>query len=183
MENLQAELREYLESDEVLLWTGKPKKGLIFRLSDLYLIPFSIFFFGFSIVWINGVTSMGSWIFGIFGVPFAIIGLILVFGRFLIDANYRANTVYGLTENRLIVKSGIFSKSIKSLNIRRLNVIELVENKDGTGNISIGAKDTYLDMGSGMDWASGDRANVKIEIERIENARKVYGHIIQIQNQ
>ena len=181
MENLQAELREYLEGDETLLWVGKPRKGLIFRLSDFYLIPFSIFFFGFSIFWIKQ-ASMGSRIFALFGVPFFIIGIILVFGRFFIDANYRANTIYGLTENRLIIKSGIYSKSIKSLNIRKLNIIELVENKDGTGNISIGAKDSYLDMGNGMDWASGDRANVNMEIERIKNARKVYSQIIEIQN-
>lgn len=39
---IENELRPDLGSDEKLVWTGKPKTGIVFRSSDVFLIPFSI---------------------------------------------------------------------------------------------------------------------------------------------
>ncbi len=75
--NLQSELREHLDRDETLLWTGKPKSGIIFRTADIFMIPFSILWCGFAIFWVI-MASQGGGIFGLFGVPFVIIGLIFV---------------------------------------------------------------------------------------------------------
>ncbi len=122
----QSELRQHLDNKETLLWAGQPKKGVIFRTADIFLIPFSLLWFGFAIFWMF-MASQGSWIFALFGIPFVIVGLIFVFGRFIIDAKQRENTYYGLTEDRIIIKSGVFSKSIKSLNIRTLSDIEYTE--------------------------------------------------------
>lgn len=40
--NLQSVLREHLDKEESLLWTGRPRQGMVFRLADIFLIPFSI---------------------------------------------------------------------------------------------------------------------------------------------
>jgi len=177
--NYQSELREHLDRDENLLWTGKPKSGIVFRTADIFMIPFSILWCGFAIFWLV-LASRGAGIFALFGIPFVLMGLVFVFGRFIIDAKQRANTVYGITENRILIKSGIFSKSIKSLNIRTLTEVELSEKGDGCGTISIGAKNSFMIWGSGMTWWPGMKMNPQLEM--IPNARKVYKKIIEIQN-
>ena len=90
--NLQNELRQHLNQGESLLWTGTPKKGILFNSGDLFLIPFSIFWCGFAIFWMYG-ASEGGGIFALFGIPFVVIGLYLLFGRFFLEAAQRANTV------------------------------------------------------------------------------------------
>jgi hypothetical protein len=177
--NIQSELREHLDRDENLLWTGKPKSGIAFRTADIFMIPFSILWCGFAILWMMLASQAGG-LFFLFGVPFVIIGLIFVFGRFIIDAKQRENTVYGLTENRILIKSGVISKHIKSLNIRTLSDIELSEKGDGTGTISIGPKNPFMIWGSGMSWWPGMKMNPQLEM--IPNAKKVYNQIIEIQN-
>lgn len=179
IDNLQSELREHLDKNEHLLWTGKPKSGIIFAPVDIILIPFSMLWCGFAIFWVV-MVSQKNVLFGLFGVPFVIIGLIFVFGRFIIDFKQRKNTIYGITENRIIIKSGVFSKNIRSLNIKTLSDIELSEKSDGTGTISIGPKNPYAIWGNGMNSWSGMQTNSQLQL--IPNARKVYNQIIEIQH-
>src|SRR5690606_36042720 len=99
---------------------------------------------------------------------------------FVIDARQRANTAYGLTEKRVIIKSGVFSKSIQSLNIRAISDIELTEKSGGVGTITIGPKNPYMLWGAGMGWWPGMKLTPQLEL--IDNARKVYNQIIELQN-
>ncbi len=127
------------------------------------------------------MASKASLIFALFGVPFVLIGLMLVFGRFIFDAKLRANTYYGLTAQRIIIKSGIFKKTIKTLIISSLSEVTYDENNNGTGTISIGPSDPRLKMMRGMSWYPGVKANTGLEY--IENVRSVYNHIIELQQQ
>lgn len=178
--DIQSELRQQLDINETLLWTGQPKKGIVFRTADIFLIPFSILWCGFAIFWVIGASKAGG-MFGLFGVPFVIIGLIFVFGRFIIESKQRENTYYGLTEDRIIIKSGIFSKNVKSLNIRSLSDIEYNEKNDGSGTISIGPKNPMMIWGNGMSWWPGMKTNPQLEL--IQDVRKVYNQIIEIQKE
>ena len=175
-----SDISEQLERGETLLWTGEPKHGIVFRTADIFMIPFSLLWGGFAFYWTYAVAQVpGPIVF--FGIPFVIFGLIFIFGRFLIDAKLRANTVYGLTQYRAIIISGIFSKNIQSLHIKTIGDIELTEKNDGTGTISLGPKNPYMMWGSGMNWLPGVKASPQLEL--IENARTVYAQIIAIQNE
>lgn len=174
----QSELRQHLDNDEKLLWSGQPKKGIVFRSEDLFLIPFSILWCGFAVFWVYS-AAQGGGMFALFGIPFVFIGLIFVFGRFFIDAKQRENTYYGITENRIIIKSGIFSKNIKSLNITTLSDIEYNEKSDGSGTISIGPKNPMMMWGNGMNWWPGIKASPQLDL--IQEVRKVYNQIIDLQ--
>ncbi|MDP4723728.1 MAG: PH domain-containing protein [Crocinitomicaceae bacterium] len=180
MENdLSKAFQGHLDTNEKLIWTGQPKKGIVFRTADLFLIPFSLAWCGFAIFWFVSALRSVVPFFALFGVPFVIIGLIFVFGRFVIDAKQRANTFYALTEERIIIKSGIYKKSIKSLNLRTLSDIELEEKSNGSGTISIGPKNPMLIWNNGMNWMPG--ANATPSLDLIEDARKVYKLIVDLQ--
>jgi hypothetical protein len=177
---LPTELQDYLDANEKLIWTGQPKKGILFRTSDLFLIPFSLLWCGFAIFWFTTALKTGApFIFAMFGLPFIVIGLILVFGRFFIDAKQRENTLYGLTNDRIIIKSGVFKKSIQSLNIRTISEIEYSEKSDGSGTINFGPRNPMMMRNSGMGWWPGNKTQPSLEM--IQDVRKVYNKIIEIQ--
>ena len=176
--DITTELQQHLDKNERLIWTGQPKKGVVFRSVDIFLIPFSLLWCGFAIFWVI-MASKGSIYFAMFGIPFVVIGLILVFGRFIIDAKQRENTFYGLTEDRIIIKSGLFKKTIKSLNIKTLSDIEYNEKSDGSGTINIGPKNPFMMLGNGMNWWPGLKPTLSLDL--IQDVRKVYSKIIEIQ--
>lgn len=181
MENLQAVFREYLQKDESLLWVGKPKQGVQLKTSDIFVIPFSILWLGFAVFWTVGATKSGGVLFGLFGIPFVLIGLMIAFGRFTIDSYRRKNTVYGLTESRVIIRSGIFSVSVTSRNIHLQEQISLTEGKGNYGTISFGGDSLANNVTESMSWWPGVEVNPSLE--SIEEAKNVYNRIIRLQQE
>ncbi|MBL0267694.1 MAG: PH domain-containing protein [Chitinophagaceae bacterium] len=177
-----SELQQHLDSNEKLIWSGQPKKGVIFRTADIFLIPFSLLWCGFAIFWFTTALRSGApFIFAMFGIPFVVVGLIFVFGRFIIDAKMREKTVYGITADRIIIKSGIFKKSVKSLNIKTLSDIEFDEKGDGSGTIRIGPRNIMMSWMNGMEWWPGYKYGPSIDL--IPEVRKVYQKIIELQRE
>lgn len=174
-ENLQAKFRQDLSEDESLLWTGQPRPGLFFQAQDLFLFPFGIFWLAFSIFW-TFMAAQASVIFALFGIPFVLVGLMLVFGRFFVDALSRNKTIYGITDQRIIIKSGLFNTSIKSFNIKDIPNIEYTERKDGSGTIIIGQNLPDITR-----HASAFGFTVNNQLRMIPGVRKVYNQIIELQ--
>jgi hypothetical protein len=172
-------LTRELGADERLLWSGRPKQGLMFRPSDLFLVPFSILWCGFAIFWeATVITSDAPLFFKLWGVPFVLVGLYMVFGRFIADSSERRRTVYGLTNERVIIISGLFKRTVKSLNLRTLSDASLTERADGSGTITLGPSGGYAWFGS--SWP-GSRQAAPPALEGIDNARTVYGQLRQAQ--
>ena len=126
-------IRRELGPSEQLLWFGRPRQGFILRAADTFLIPFSIMWGGFAIFWEAGVLTSGAPVFmALWGVPFVLIGLYIMFGRFWVDARQRAATVYAVTSERVVIVSGVFSRGVKSLSIDTLTDVSLTE-RTGSG--------------------------------------------------
>jgi hypothetical protein len=164
--NLSSELKEHLGSGEKLIWTGRPKQGVIFRISDIYLIPFSL-------LWLGGAAIATYKV--ILFVPFLIMGLIAAVGRFFIDSYLRSNTHYALTNERIIIKSGIFDIGIKSINLKTIPEMEVKEKYDRSGTIIIGPKDSRYAAG----WFMGSNSTTSLDM--IQDAKLVYNKIVEIQ--
>src|SRR5262249_50119634 len=94
---------------------------------------------GFAIFWELTAINMGApFFFALWGVPFVLVGLYIMFGRFLLDVRQRAATTYGVTSERVIIISGLFSRAIKSLNVATLTDLSLSERSNGGGTITFG---------------------------------------------
>lgn len=166
-----------LFAGEKLLWSGQPWQGLfLLRGIDFLLVPFSLFWAGFMVVWNymvwREVAGPAPMPFQIIGLAFLAIGLFFVIGRFFVDAWLRARTRYAVTSQRVLIeRSGPF-RSSKSLDIARLPMLELSERGDGAGNIR---------FDSSRSWLRGNNMGVWIastdpipRFLRIDNVRNVY---------
>jgi Bacterial PH domain len=123
-----SEIERELSSGEKLLWSGQPAQGFRFRPADLFMIPFSLLWCGFAIFWEGSViATKAPFFFKLWGIPFVLVGLYVVAGRFIVDAKARARTFYGVTTDRIIIIGGAFSRQTKSLQLRTLSDISLTE--------------------------------------------------------
>jgi hypothetical protein len=124
---------------EKLLWTDQPRQGFVLRAADAYLIPFSLIWGGGVIFWEVRVLASGApWFFAIWGVPFVLFGLYIMFGRFWVDARQRAQTFYAVTSERVVIVSGLLARRVTSLSIDTLSDVSLTERGDGSGTITFG---------------------------------------------
>ena len=127
-------IQSELDPDERLIWSGSPAQGIKFRGSDIFMIPFSLLWGGFAIFWeYSAIRGGAPLFFALWGVPFVIVGLHMIFGRFVIDAKIREKTFYGLTDERVLIVSGLFKKKIKSLSLRTLDDVSFSDHGGGTG--------------------------------------------------
>jgi hypothetical protein len=188
-----------LEAGESLLWCGQPRKGIVFRSSDVFLIPFSIMWGGFAIFWETTVLSQarksGSTIplfMVLWGIPFVLVGLYMIFFRFIVDARRREHTCYGLTDRRAIIVTGLVGgelspslgtltalaaglgrRKVKSLDLRTMTDVSMSERSDGSGTITFGAQNqvSYL---AGSGWP-GSRSNAATpSFDLLQNVKSIY---------
>lgn len=173
-------LTQNLDQGERLIWSGQPRSGIRLRGQDAYLIPFSIMWGGFAIFWEYMAFTQTSKapgpiavVFPLFGLPFVAVGLYLIFGRFFADARSRARTFYGVTSERIIIVSGLFSQQTKSLQLRTLTDVSLTQRSDGSGTITFGPThimNSFFPTGS---WPGTGRY-APPSFDLIERAKEVY---------
>lgn len=176
--SLPAALQRQLAAGEQILWQGRPRQGLLLRSADAYLIPFSLLWCGFVIFWEwNAIRLRAPFFFKLWGIPFVVIGLYLVVGRFFTDAYRRAHTHYALTTERILIAKGKDGTSIQSFSLRNLPDITLEERADGTGTISLG-NSMHWPFGNMATWGHwpGMRAGAP-QLEGIANAQHVFQQI------
>ncbi|NWF36643.1 hypothetical protein [Mariprofundus sp. KV] len=128
-----------LTKDEQLLWSAQPKQGFLLHPSDLFLVPFSLLWGGFSIFWEYQVISGDApLLMALFGLPFVFIGLYMIAGRFYYDIRLRQKTFYGITDQRIIILSGIRTKQSRFIAISDIENLQKFEDRNGSGSIILG---------------------------------------------
>ena len=162
-----------LRPGERVLWLGQPQGSLLTG-DDAVLIPVSLAWLGFfvfsaAVVLING----GPDPFGLVLVPFLAIGLYVAVGRFLVKARGRRKTLYALTDQRVIVKSG---KMVRTLFVDRLPMLE-VSSSGGRGKIIFGhlagVQSKYAN--TRLDWVThGNMPMAFFDISDPQNAARIF---------
>ena len=184
LENLSDKFRGELDTGERIIWSGQPKQGLMLRASDAVMIPFTLLWGGFAIFWESTVLSSGApFFFRLWGIPFVLVGLYIIFGRFFFDSAQRSKTYYALTNERVIIISGVFTQNTKTLNIKKLPEINISTKSDGSGTITFGASHPMAWMYSGSGFPNTGRYNIAPSFEMINDAKIVYQHIKRLQKE
>jgi len=164
----------FLRQHESLQWVGCPARGLLFRKSDAFLIPFSLLWGGFALFWEYSVYRADApGFFLLFGGVFSVVGLYLIVGRFFFDIVKRSKTVYGLTNERALILTGIFGESLKSVDLKSVSEVSLQIRSDGRGTIVFGSISGTQTMFSNFSWPGYNQVSYPM-FELIENASHVY---------
>lgn len=131
---------ERLLRGEKVVWSGRPKRGLMLTGRDGFLIPFGLLWGGFAVFWEWNVLRMPNApvVMIVFGVPFVLIGLFMIFGRFFVDAWLRQSVFYALTDRRVLILRSRPSVSFQSISLDRLPEATVNESSDGSGTIRFG---------------------------------------------
>jgi len=132
--NLNREIEQYLEAGEKIIWTGQPKQGMIFSAFDIWMVIFGIIWTSGVVAWIYAASEAAIW-FAMFGLPFLLVGLYLIFGKFFFDARTRASAIYAITNRRVIITYKRFRKKLISYEYGKIREIALRENADRSGTI------------------------------------------------
>jgi len=153
-----------------------------------FLIPFSILWGGFAIFWEIGVILSGAPIFfWLWGIPFVLVGLYMIGGRFLVARREALRTWYVITSQRLVISSGAFRTRTVELDLTNLPPTELSQARNGTGTISFGQTSAYERMSGFAWWGMGaarpafvairdaDRVLEAISDARAEAMRAAFG--------
>lgn len=139
-----------------VLWKGKPEKGITMRPDELIIIPFGIFFTLFACFWISIALNAGF--FAIFGIPFVLVGIYMMGGRFIVNEYMKKNTLYVITDKAIIRKRG---SKIDVWYGRDLTDMQVFSHKNGTTSF----------MFSRVHLHYGRRRGVTTQLYGIENVR------------
>jgi len=203
----QEAFRSELMSGENLLWSGQPDPNVWFAKEDLFAIPFSVFWLGFALFWEWGaMTPMREmavktpkhvppdaftyfpYIFPLFGLPFVLIGLYMLFGRILVRRWKRKRTYYAVTDKRVMVLYKGRRNDLRAKNISDVEDINKSADASGRGTISFGAAGQMAyspwasGMGASMNWGrSGNQmlSLMPLAFEDIPDAARVYELVSQ----
>jgi hypothetical protein len=184
----QLRAQSELQSGESLYWTGTADP----RRLALTALPASIFgipFAGFALFWIsqayhassamsksshNAFTS-GFQVFPLFGLPFLLIGLGVILAPLWAFLK-GGNTVYAVTNQRVMVIAGSSNRSVKSLTPADIRSVDHRERPDGSGDIVI---TTNAFTRSNNNLASP----VNVALCGIPNVKQVVQQVMQLHTQ
>lgn len=142
-----------LQSGEVIEWTGRPDPRRVFTASDFLLIPFSIMWGGFAIFWETmAVVGDAPLFFKLWGIPFVLIGLYIIVGRFFVIAWEKRRTWYAVTNQRILILTTAFGRRVRSFYYKTtLSQIDKKVSARGRGTL-IFAPAEYGGFYGGTGW-------------------------------
>jgi hypothetical protein len=173
-------ISQILLPEEKLIWTGQPKKGIVFEFVDVFK---TIYMAILSCVVFVGVYLLSS-ISYFLAIPVAVLFFsacfLLGIGRFFIDAKLRQQTYYGITNKRIIIISKLYPKKIQSVYFSSKPKIEFSTNIDEVSTFDIGLEEP-TGMGGGITWHPNSKGYTYLY--RITDGVFVYRKIIELTEQ
>jgi len=175
MNHDEMKVRAELSRDEKLIWTGRPYQGLIVRAVDGFLIPFSLIWGGFAIFWEGAAFISGApAFFLLFGSAFVIIGLYLIFGRFIHDMLRRRHVIYGLTDKRAVF---ISKSGIQSVFLGEARDLHYKPHKGGLGTLQFGKGPSIFSMTLNQQMGLWTGLPTVPTFEKIKDGDRVYKEV------
>lgn len=165
----QALFQSDLLKDEKIMWSGRPEVSADFTKADIFLIPFSLVWGGFILVWFGSVISIhlrntddlgisgASIMFFVIGTVFSFLGVYFVVGRYIYKRWKKRRTFYALTDRRALVLTLTFGRRIEGAFLDRLASINKSVRSSGIGTLHFGNTSLIGAMyaNTGLDFFSG----------------------------
>jgi len=160
-----------LDTDEKIIWQGRPDSGFQLTPGMSGTIVFSLFFTGFALFWMI-MAAKGGGLMWTFGLIHFSAGLALLFGTTMGPSFVRRRTWYTLTNQRAFIA--------KDLPIRGRSLKSYPITPDMTITLREGRSQSIL-FASVRDQYSDDGQSTEIGFEMIADAREVLKMIRAIQ--
>ena len=170
--DLKFEVKHYLDTNEDVLWCDKPVKKLVFTSADIFTTLFGVVWLSFSVFWIVSAyfaieASDGSFkLFPLFGVPFVLVGLYLLFFRHFVSLIKRKNMVYALTNKRAMIVHTGKRKYVQEYRYENISNIQMKCDDNDVGSIFFLTGEIRYNNGRSYSSTSG--------IFGIKDTKKVY---------
>jgi len=183
----QLRAQSELQSGESLYWTGTadPRRTAVAALpAALFGIPFA----GFALFWItqayhatsamsnssHNAFASGFRVFPLFGLPFLFVGLgiILMPLRAFLKGS---NTVYAVTNQRVMIITGTSNRSVKSITPADIVSVEHRERPDGSGDIAI--------LTNAITRTNNMTSQVKVALCGVPNVKQVAQQVLALHTQ
>jgi hypothetical protein len=166
-------IRAQLDPSELVLWAGQPKQGVVLRGSDALMIPFSLLWGGFAFFWEWSVLqSDAPAFFALWGIPFVVVGVYIIVGRFFADAWQRSKTHYAVTSERIMIVDGLYKSTVRSAQLSGLTEMTLTEHANGEGTITFGPSSLPAMFRTWSGWP-GMRERLGMQFDLVPNAKSV----------
>jgi len=135
--------QDELLRDERIVWSGQPNPKVVFSKADIFLVPFSLMWGGFAIFWETTVIGFGKHggaplFFILWGIPFVLIGLYMMFGRFIYKVWKKRRTYYAVTNKRVLVLTATRGKHVDAAYINAIPTVNKSVRCNGVGTVTFG---------------------------------------------
>jgi hypothetical protein len=127
--HFESALRSELSPHEHILWAAVPSPWRIWW-SSAAIVPFALFWNGFVVFWIWGAAHASVW-FALFGLPFLVVGMTLLYAPVKAYRTARA-TFYALTTERAILFEG---PTVTSYTRAMMTELVRTPRADGSGDL------------------------------------------------
>jgi hypothetical protein len=168
-----AALQQELDAGERMLWSGRALPGLRIEPGSLLQSAFGLVFLSISVVSLYA-AGKESTIFPVLWTSLFVLASFYYFvGHFFWGALRRRCTEYAVTNQRVIVRSGILSETTQSIEYRKIRTLTLTEKSNGSGTIQFGEANA-LSAGEGITSSAA-------KMEAVPDARSIYNIIRKAQ--
>ena len=177
---LRQVIEPILEPDEVLVWAGRPRQGVIIRNRDPIMV-IGVLVFAVVYFWVVGGSLAAGPTVPVLIFHLLVLACVVYFavGSFFLDAYYRSRLYYALTDQRAIILETMVVTEAKSLMKSDFFLARLKETEGGRGTIRLDSPTQAVNsmmLGMGRTHAAFGHPPMFFEID---DAEAVYGLIKQ----
>lgn len=135
--------RELRKGEEVL-WSGHPDRAAFLSKGDIILVPASLLWsamaLSFAIPMLSAVRTDNDVLPFVlfFAIPFAVMAVYCMFGRFAFRLWVKSRTHYLVTNERVVALSKVFGNNVHASFIDEIGLVNSVRSMRGAGSIWFG---------------------------------------------
>jgi hypothetical protein len=166
---MSAALQRELDTGERVLWSGRALSDLRIEPGSLLQSAFGFVFLAISVASLGAATKEATVFPVLWTLPFVVVGCYVSVGHYFWNAFCRKYTEYAVTNQRVIVRSGILARTTQSIEYRKVRTLTLTEKSDRSGTIQFGEA-SAVNADEGITSSSP-------KMEAVSDVRLVYGII------